>query len=64
MIKIHWGLAAVILTMILSSFINYENPLGMAFKLTQFQILSALAGVAVLFLSKEKSTPKQSTPAC
>ena len=53
MIRTQRATFAVISTAILSSFIHYDNPIGMAFKLTQFQMLAGIIGVGLLLLLKE-----------
>ena len=54
MIKIKAAVTAVITTMILSSFIHYDDSLGIAFKFTQFEMIGGVIGLFMIVLSREK----------
>lgn len=62
MIKQSWAIIAVVITALLSSFIYYDNALGVALKLTQFEIIGVVIGISFVLFFKEKkqsSSPTQ-----
>ena len=44
MVKMSYSILAVVVTAALSSFISYDNGFGVAFTLTQFQIVAGIIG--------------------
>jgi hypothetical protein len=55
MLKFGSAIFAVVLTMVISSIIPYDNFFGLALKVGTFQIIGGIIGIAIVLLLKERT---------